>query len=87
MKNIVIIILYVGLFVFYFIGSHLVFNKINVNFNIFVNDLNFILDILLYIFVFLLFPYLIGGRRAFKIYIFLLLVVDMILLTFLIILR
>jgi len=84
MKNIIIIILYVGLFIFYFIGSHLVFNKINVNFNIFFNDLNFILDILLYLFIFLLFPYLIGGRRAFKLYFFLLSVVDMILLIFLI---
>jgi hypothetical protein len=84
MKNIVIFVLYVALFIFYFIGSYIVFNKINFNFNIFVNDLNFIFDIFLYIFVFLLFPYLIGGSRAFKIYFFLLLVMDIVLICFLI---
>lgn len=68
MKSIIIITLFVGLFTFYFIAGDLVFNKTNINFNIFINDLNFILDILVYILVFILFPVLVGGKRAFRIY-------------------
>jgi len=79
MKKYIIISLFVGLFIFYFIGCEMVFNKFSLNFNIFVNDFNFILDFLLYIFVFVGLPLLIGGKRAFRLYFTILLIIDIIL--------